>query len=129
MFILPDNWGAHVIFFDVDDTLVEWINNTDPKAEEALIIDGVLLKPIQSHIDALKKHHERGDQIIVWTQGGSQWAEAVVKGLDLEEFVHIAMGKPTLYYDDLDVVVWMPQRIYKPNQEVSLPEPPDVAGD
>lgn len=124
MFTLPDNFGSHVVFFDVDETLVEWVTNTDPNAEEALIVDGVLLRPIETHVEALKKHKERKDQVIVWTQGGSKWAEAVVKALELEEFVDIAMAKPTLYYDDLDVSVWMPMRIYKPEEEIALPDQP-----
>jgi len=43
----------------------------------------------------------RGHAIVVWSGGGADWAEAVVKALKLEEFVDVVTAKPTYYIDDI----------------------------
>lgn len=113
--------ARHTAFFDVDDTLIKWINNTDPDAETAIPIEDVLVRPIQSHVEALKKHKERGDTVIVWTQGGEDWAKKVVSALGLEDYVDYCLSKPTVYYDDLHCDVWLKHRIYKPYGDLDLP--------
>ena len=106
------------IFCDVDDTLVYWDNlYSQPGDGKIKIIDpydkGVnYLKPHQKHINLLRKYKGRGSEIIVWSAGGYQWAEAVVKALGLEDIVDIVMTKPAKYIDDLDVTKWIGNRIY-----------------
>ena len=36
-----------------------------------------------------------------------------MKALKIEEYVDVILTKPTHYYDDLEVEVWMPTRIYE----------------
>jgi FMN phosphatase YigB (HAD superfamily) len=114
----------NVIFFDVDDTLVLWdekhraqgtflVRITDPYDNKT-----VWLTPHQPHIKLLKNHFARGTVIVVWSQGGFAWAEAVVKALGLEDYVHFVMSKPRAYVDDLPTTSWMTERIFiKPDSK------------
>ena len=102
-----------IVFFDVDDTLVMW--GSPPLDYEGQIVrlnchgwqDNYAI--YDSNILAMKEHKKRGHTVIVWTQGGVDWAEAVVKGLGLEEYVDAVMSKPSWVYDDLPTSAWMPQ--------------------
>lgn len=117
------------VFVDVDDTLVMW-NATPEELEErgvdftcpgSLVTideDGTegfapewteRLLPHRKHIEQIKKHKLRGHTIIVWSAGGSDWAEAVVKALGLENFVDLVIEKPRWIYDDLPASEFMPK--------------------
>lgn len=48
----------------------------------------------------------------MWSAGGGEWAEAVVKALGLEKYVDLVMNKPSWYYDDKEAKDWMGKRIY-----------------
>lgn len=100
------------IYFDVDDTLVIWqVNPPEDFMDRIVMIADatgpVAVQPHTKHIKLLKEHKKNGDIIVVWSQGGSDWAEAVVKGLKLEEYVDLIIAKPALYYDDLPPEQWM----------------------
>src|SRR3990167_4522800 len=110
MIILPDK---QTIYCDVDDTLVMW----DFK-EGSLLIDGVCVNPHTTHIEMLKEYKERGYNIVVWSQGGSDWAAAVVKELKLEDIVDLVITKPMVYIDDLHCTQFMGERIYKKYKEL-----------
>jgi FMN phosphatase YigB (HAD superfamily) len=113
-----------VVMYDVDDTLVrEWYEAGSafgialPEEEHISILDPttnnfVRRHPVEKHIELLKKHKARGFTVVVWSQGGWAWAEAVVKALGLEAYVDHVMSKPVCYVDDLPVQKWMTQRIY-----------------
>ena len=100
----------HVVCFDVDDTLINYEYDVDKS--EYLIEVSVsdhdsnkhlytqLVEPIKANIDALIQHKKKGHFIIVWTQAGHDWAEAVVEALGLDDFVDMCMDKPKWYYDD-----------------------------
>jgi len=90
------------VFFDVDNTLVMWsipdgcnhtvkVNCRGYESE---------LAPNKYNIDLLKKMAQRGHAIVVWSGGGADWCEAVIKALGLQEFVQACMGKPQYYIDD-----------------------------
>ena len=111
--------------FDVDDTLIIWVTNMTEEQEKRAVqvVDSMGTTfhiPNTPMIDKLKAHHEKGDVVVVWSQGGADWAEAVVKALKLEKYVHAILTKPTHYYDDLEVDVWMPKRIYENIEEPSI---------
>lgn len=117
MFHVPD--GSKNIYFDVDDTLVEWIQPTDERAEQS--IPGLypcrghssyLLLPIPAHIEELKRLKAEHNTIVVWSQGGSDWVVEVLTKLELTEYVDVCLTKPEVYYDDLHVSEWMGQRKY-----------------
>ena len=105
-------------YFDVDDTLIIWVNNMSEEQEKrsAIVTDewgDTFHIPNTPMIEKLRQHHYKGDAVVVWSQGGADWAEAVVKALDLENCVDVILTKPTHYYDDLEVDMWMPTRIYE----------------
>lgn len=100
--------GKDFSFYDVDDTLVSWDTKTinenidnclsfyDPEGDFYNI-----LYPIAKTIASLRANKNAGSTIIVWSAGGTLWAESVVKTLGLEEYVDCVMKKPNRYYDDL----------------------------
>jgi len=109
-------------YFDVDDTLVIHATNmTEEQEKRSIRVRDECFTtsciPNTPMIEKLKDHYIRGDGVCVWSQGGSDWAEAVVKALKLEKYVHVILTKPTHYYDDLEVDMWMPQRIYENIEE------------
>jgi phosphoserine phosphatase len=70
------------------------------------------LKPHKKHIEQLKLHKLRGHTIIVWSAGGWEWAEAVVRALKLEQYVDLVIEKPMWFYDDLMPNEFMGKRYY-----------------
>jgi hypothetical protein len=107
---IPDNRS---IYFDVDDTLVTWVpNGTEPPKDAVQINDGWYV-PHKKHIHWLKMHGgQRGSTVVVWSQGGSLWAEQVVCALGLEQYVTLCITKPDAYFDDLDCSAFMTNRVF-----------------
>lgn len=110
--VMPDR---ETVYFDVDDTLVVW-DAWQGRENECLRFEKWKYNsnnviPHYEHIELLKKHKAEGDVIVVWTQGGSEWGEAVVKALDLESYVDLIVNKPDQYYDDLMTFQFMPDHL------------------
>ena len=89
---------------DVDDTLIMWRipeGYTGELVETNL--DGFKDSGIPNRhaINHLKKMKARGYAVVVWSAGGSEWAEAVVKTLGLEEEVDLVMPKIDFHLDDV----------------------------
>lgn len=109
-----------IIAFDIDDTLVfyEPESVTEKSALKPVMItdpyDESLIKAYahNSHIKLLKDKKARGAYILVWSQSGYRWAEAVIMALGLQSYVDQVMSKPTAYVDDLPCNEWMGARIY-----------------
>lgn len=110
MYVLPE---GRVAYFDVDDTLIEWREYGDGPLIE-IEIDGMISEKaaIEKHIEELQLQKKSGTSIVVWSAGGVKWAEAVVKALNLEEYVDAIMTKPDRIYDDKDPAEWLPKRRY-----------------
>jgi hypothetical protein len=128
-------------FFDVDSTLIEWRPSEDRKEIEgveckwefeSLAIDaesgrlGIVHSqeedvfiPIQANIDQLKEHKRRGHTVIVWSAGGGEWAAKAIKMLNLENYVDLAIDKPTSIYDDKALEDFMPKVQFCIDEEVS----------
>jgi hypothetical protein len=123
--------GQTNVYIDCDDTLISWSATPEEldlhgvlfqcPASKTLHEDGhlvdvppwnKLLLPHKKHIRQLKTHKSRGSIIVVWSAAGSEWAEAVVKGLHLEQFVDLCIGKPQWVYDDLPLEEFMPKPIW-----------------
>lgn len=108
------------IFVDCDDTLVMW--NTTGIDENKLITipdpyfpaNVIKLAPHKGHIKVLKDRKVRGSFIVVWSAGGYQWAEAVVKALGIEVHVDLVMTKPHMYIDDKKAEEFMKEHLYIP---------------
>lgn len=91
-------------YFDVDDTLIMWDVPKDyngPTVEVKCRGQKEIVVPHWVNVAHLIKFAKRGYAIIVWSAGGSDWAEAAVKALKLEKFVVVVTSKPTYYFDDL----------------------------
>ena len=110
----------HLVCFDVDDTLilhhrkpqpgdiVHYLTHNNLKEHEVIVHT--------KHVDMLKRHKQFGKcWIIVWSWGGADWAELVVKTLGLEDYVDLVTGKPFKYYDDLAASEWMGKPVYYPH--------------
>lgn len=84
------------------------------KAQQALqaIPLSPLPDPFRTEPGEVNEGAKRGCYIIVWSQSGEAWADAVVKALGLEEYVNQTMPKPTSYGDDLPAEIWMQHQIY-----------------
>lgn len=104
------------IYFDVDDTLVIW--GKVKEGEKCVIVtdpyDGSqhYLKPHLGHLKILRDRKARGATIHVWSAGGWQWAQAVIKALNIEQYVDFVLSKPTMYVDDLEAHEILGERLY-----------------
>lgn len=117
MIVIP---SVNSVFWDVDDTLVLWNPTKEQLEKDGIDFEcpaGLFLNeennvtpgkpwtarlvPHKTHIEQLKKHKMRGHMIVVWSAGGYDWAEAVVKRLGLEQYVDVVISKPTWAYDDM----------------------------
>lgn len=85
------------LFVDVDDTLVIWSPT------------GHSYKRHQGHIDLIKKFHERGQPVIVWSAGGHEWALRIVEEFELTPYVTLVMSKPAWFVDDLPASEFLPE--------------------
>ena len=54
----------------------------------------------------MREFKARGHYVIVWSQGGWEWAEAVVKALGLEDLVDEVKTKPQWMVDDICPSIW-----------------------
>lgn len=101
--------GNKFIYFDVDDTLINWDKRD---TESSLVFSDESggfwsIEPKWDIIRKLKKHKQDGDTIVVWSQGGWFWAREVVTTLQIESFVDVILTKPTTYYDDIHCTEFM----------------------
>lgn len=103
-------------FVDIDGTLILHVgigdlsdlNVSDPLEPSRTI----RLKKHYAMIRILVEEHRRGACIKVWSRGGWEWAEAVIKALGLEQYVDEVMDKPMAYLDDVPVEDWLTNRVY-----------------
>lgn len=107
-----------IVVCDVDETLV--LHNVDSpysgKSPKLITCpysgDTLRVYPHTAHINMIKDKKTRGWTVIVWSQGGYKWAEAVVKALNLQDSVDLILTKPNCYVDDLPAEAWIGSRIY-----------------
>lgn len=101
MKVLKEN---NISTFDVDGTLVLWPKDYHQSGYGRVDFNYgdelIYLYPHVKHVTFLKHCYNRGDYVEVWSQNGYEWAEQVIKKLDLEQFVHIVRSKPTRHVDD-----------------------------
>lgn len=106
-------------FFDVDDTLLMWDlpEGITDNHEDVITVScrgmSERVYPNKHNITLLKKFASRGHAVIVWSAGGADWAEAAVIALGLQGYVHVVMGKPNYFIDDIaDPNRWMGKHTY-----------------
>jgi hypothetical protein len=118
MLVLPCNCP---VYCDVDATLLMFSpppSNDQTKYETielSFFEDGPCKKIWVNHhnVNALKEHKLRKHTTIVWSAGGWQWAERVIKILNLEEYVDCIIQKPSWIIDDLAPEDFMPKNYWK----------------
>lgn len=110
-----------VTCFDIDDTLIYWDHDKSTKRYGRPSLKRVTIELnkrsidkhiIKEHVEELIRQKESGAFIIVWSASGYEWAEAVVKALNICDHVDLIMSKPMRIYDDKDPQDWMPKRRY-----------------
>lgn len=74
-----------IVAFDVDGTLID--------ADD---------KPRADVIEKLVEHARRGDEVIVWSGGGVDYARRWVARLGIGKFVHRVVGKG-FYWKEVDI--------------------------
>lgn len=90
---------------DVDDTLIMWSIPEDYKGPlvttnyQGFKDVGI---PNLAAVYHLKKMKARGYSVIVWSAGGSDWAECAVKALGIEDWVDVISPKIDFHLDDVD---------------------------
>lgn len=112
-----------VVFCDVDDTLILHLSEKKLKKYDTIEVQDPLNKSetitVGVHapmVRLLKEEYARGAHVIVWSMGGYEWAESVIKALGLYDHVHQIMSKPIVYFDDKPIEEWLRYRVYlKPN--------------
>lgn len=90
---------------DVDDTLLMWSIPGDYKGPLVETnYQGFTDKAIPNipAVKHLKKMKARGYSVVVWSAGGSDWAEAAVKALGIEDWVDVVSPKIDFHLDDVD---------------------------
>lgn len=111
----------NVAYFDVDDTLIFAEDDISSLTREDLLEMATISMPngfdtkVRVHskqVERLKMHKKWGNGVIVWSKSGYRWAEAVVRALNLEEYVDVVLSKPTYYYDDKKCEQFMGEHRY-----------------
>lgn len=108
---------------DIDNTLVlhnpknpascTYVDIDDP-VQKGKKITLAIHKP---NVRLLLEELARGSFIIVWSKGGFQWAENVLKALGIDHKNIIILTKPKVYIDDKPVSSWMKDRVcLNPNE-------------
>lgn len=81
-----------VIFIDVDDTLVRSV--------------GTKRIPIPAALAAVKRLHQTGVQLFLWSSGGAEYARRSAVELGIESYFENFLPKPHTYIDDQPVHEW-----------------------
>ncbi len=100
-----------VVAFDVDDTLIKDDIDPDDVLSAKLRDKSFLFSPHRRHVNLLRTYHRKGFTIIVWSQGGYDYANSILNALGVSSLVSLVMTKPSRYIDDLPASAWM-QRMW-----------------
>lgn len=110
--------SEHIWCTDIDDTLLLWdapkegpmVEFVEPHSGETINV------PInENNIRLMKEKKSRGATIVLWSQGGWEYAEVVAKALNIESYVDFVMTKPSGLIDDLEAHAWMPKAVNIPH--------------
>ncbi len=110
------------VYFDCDETLIEWIGDgpTNKEYEYLTLQCGEFwytVAPIRVHVNLMKEFKAVGWQVVVWSAGGADHAERVIKLLKMEDYVDLIVSKPQVYVDDLAIENQGFKRVFKGEQK------------
>lgn len=91
MFVTPEK--PHM-YFDVDYTLIR------PWGTADVIIEEVPYQINKALISEMRVAKSRGHAVVVWSQGGSDWARRVCEELAITDLVDVVIAKPSWFTDD-----------------------------
>lgn len=100
--------ATKTVFWDVDNTLI--FSNIESPCQEPgkkVMINNRPFFSHYEHCEMLKDFKARAHTIVVWSAGGEDWAESVIKALDLTEYVDIVISKPDWFFDDKPASEWL----------------------
>jgi hydroxymethylpyrimidine pyrophosphatase-like HAD family hydrolase len=103
--------STKIYYFDVDNTLV--FPESDSQRlklppSDPIYMGGRRFYVHLAHLELMRDLKARGHTVIVWSAGGSHWAEAVVKMLKMDQVVDLVISKPDGICDDKYVTEWVP---------------------
>ena len=105
-----------VLYVDIDSTLITAHSDVPKELRNTgtwIEIGYHLFRRHDAHCNKLKEFAARGHSIVLWSAGGSDWAETVIKALNLDDLVCVIMPKPYWYMDDLEAAEFLAgKRIY-----------------
>ena len=87
------------VYYDVDYTLVKPYDGTCVP-ESTVEVGGVEWQINHNLIQEIYLSKARGHIVVVWSQGGVDWARAVVEALELADTVDFCLAKPSWWADD-----------------------------
>jgi cation transport ATPase len=83
---------ARIIYVDVDDTLVRSI--------------GTKRIPMPMVVNQIRRLHEQGAALYLWSSGGAEYCRATASELGIEQCFVGFLPKPEVYVDDQCVADW-----------------------
>lgn len=114
---------GRMVFTDIDDTLILWDSLKEAKLFDEMgreDLESVIIKSPSGfevrariyapNIEKIKKLKLCGYIVVAWSMGGSNWAEAVCKGIGMDPYVDAYLTKPRYYFDDMPVATWIGKR-------------------
>jgi hypothetical protein len=122
----PAVYESHkVVCIDCDDTLILWDKSKYPHLPTVELWYAGFHSRVVIHErnrNLLIKLAKLGYMVVVWSMTGYDWAETVVKGLGLEQYVHLCMTKPRFYVDDKEADQWIGERVWRePREDYTSP--------
>lgn len=101
------NSQVNIIFVDVDDTLIRTV--------------GSKRIPICETIRHIRRLHESGMILYLWSSGGAEYAEIIARELELSQCFVAFLPKPKAYIDDQPINEWRYCRHILPHNCDQLP--------
>lgn len=110
--------NEYIVAFDCDGTIIKAFTEATDE-EKAKYARTTIKTPwgeceflvLHHVVESIKRHHMQGHYVRIWSAGGANWAETIIKSLQLEEYVDEVGSKNRWYYDDLPADSWMQRTI------------------
>jgi hypothetical protein len=115
------------LYVDCDDTLVMWNLSEYPdhgRIKVSCFGYDTLLVPNEKNIRLVQKFAKLGYTVIIWSQTGAEWAEAVADAVGLHPYATAFLAKPRYYLDDLPCQAWCGERLWRSPYDPEIETPP-----